>query len=619
MVLTIFTFFSVLSLFQPINCDHCNDESQTNVLVKNECLISFSGNIDSVKAARTLLENGSISSDVVLIFDEMYLQKCEEYVGGESYGADEEGNLYKGLVCFMIVGLKENVPFIIKSVPEIKISGDFLQDELKKCIQTLQSINFNVRAVVADNHSSNVAAFNGLTEQFGRDSDPFRVWVNDQPIYLFYDAVHLVKNIRNNLLNQKRLLFPPFICDDMDVSVKVAGGEISWSLLHRVHEKDQQNQANIRSAPKLSSQVLHPGNCKQSVPVALAIFDPSTIASILKYFPSAQDSADFLQLFNTWWTISNAKSQYNRNNRIGHAAITGDGKPKFLRKFADWLEDWRRERIPNAQKFTLSAQTTSAMIQTLRCQASLIEDLLFSGYKFVLTARFQSDPLEKRYGQYRQMSGGRFLVSAKDVGRSENILKVKSLIKEGFDIKEFLTTNEHDSEDKSNMLKDVECKIKDVESLQLNESSRDVSNHIAGYIAHKARNAVAKCCGNDFISTDGEQGNVGSTYTALLSRGRLVISHQDISDAVSKSFALLDNCSAIIRSSKLPSRVAGLAVLQKYITVPEIACKTHQDAFSMRVLRAVCNCFFDCQRKRSNESVVNDRVQAFKKSKRSKE
>ena len=31
--------------------------------------------------------------------------------------------------------------------------------------------------------------------------------------------------------------------------------------------------------------VLHPGNCKQSVPVALAIFHPSTSAAIKNYFP----------------------------------------------------------------------------------------------------------------------------------------------------------------------------------------------------------------------------------------------------------------------------------------------------------------------------------------------
>ena len=68
------------------------------------------------------------------------------------------------------------------------------------------------------------------------------------------------------------------------------------------------------------------------------------------------------------------------------------------------------------------------MKRTLRCQAALIVDLFTDGFDFVLTARLQSDPLERRYGQYRQMSGGRFLVSAKDVIYSENILKLKSLV-----------------------------------------------------------------------------------------------------------------------------------------------------------------------------------------------
>ena len=34
-------------------------------------------------------ENGSISQDVILMFDEMYLQKSQEYVVGELCGANE--------------------------------------------------------------------------------------------------------------------------------------------------------------------------------------------------------------------------------------------------------------------------------------------------------------------------------------------------------------------------------------------------------------------------------------------------------------------------------------------------------------------------------------------------
>ena len=91
-------------------------------------------------------------------------------------------------------------------------------------------------------------------------------------------------------------------------------------------------------------------------------------------------------------------------------------------------------KLPNCEQFTLTAQTSNALRRTLRCHAALIEYLFQDGYKFILTARFQSDPIERRFGQYRQMSGGRFLVGLKDVYCSEKIIKIQSLIREGFDI-----------------------------------------------------------------------------------------------------------------------------------------------------------------------------------------
>ena len=41
------------------------------------------GKIVVFKAAKLLKENGNISEDVVLLFDEIHLQKCEDYVGGD--------------------------------------------------------------------------------------------------------------------------------------------------------------------------------------------------------------------------------------------------------------------------------------------------------------------------------------------------------------------------------------------------------------------------------------------------------------------------------------------------------------------------------------------------------
>ena len=75
------------------------------------------GKIDAIKYAQALKKDGKISEDICLLFDEMYLQKCEEYFGGELIGSDENGELYKEIVCFMIVRLSPS--HVIKLSPEI--------------------------------------------------------------------------------------------------------------------------------------------------------------------------------------------------------------------------------------------------------------------------------------------------------------------------------------------------------------------------------------------------------------------------------------------------------------------------------------------------------------------
>ena len=89
-----------------------------------------------------------------------------------------------------------------------------------------------------------------------------------------------------------------------------------------------------------------------------------------------------MTLFYKWWVLSNSKCQYSTCNILGNAVVSGDKKPEFLREMAHWIEAW--QKVPNCEKFTLSAQTAAALIRTLNCHASLIEGLLNDGYNFVL-------------------------------------------------------------------------------------------------------------------------------------------------------------------------------------------------------------------------------------------
>ena len=45
--------------------------------------------------------------------DETYMQISAQYQSGEYVGIDEEGNLYKGIVAFMVVELKQSIPFVV--------------------------------------------------------------------------------------------------------------------------------------------------------------------------------------------------------------------------------------------------------------------------------------------------------------------------------------------------------------------------------------------------------------------------------------------------------------------------------------------------------------------------
>ena len=64
---------------------------------------------------------------------------------------------------------------------------------------------------------------------------------------------------------------------------------------------------NLRKTNKLTYKVLHPEDTKQSVPLALAIFDPTTSAAIESYFPEYNAAEQFLRLIILWWTLSNSK------------------------------------------------------------------------------------------------------------------------------------------------------------------------------------------------------------------------------------------------------------------------------------------------------------------------
>ena len=125
-----------------------------------------SGNIEKAAVTTAWTQQRRISEDVILILDEIYLQKFEEYFGGHAFRTNEDGDLYKGMLCFMIVGLKYSFLYVIKSVPEKEPSGQFNKDHLIECLKILHGLKFIVLGFVCDDHASNVSAYTKLLSDY---------------------------------------------------------------------------------------------------------------------------------------------------------------------------------------------------------------------------------------------------------------------------------------------------------------------------------------------------------------------------------------------------------------------------------------------------------------------
>ena len=115
----------------------------------------------------------------------------------------------------MIQGLKESVPIVVKASPEVTLTGQWLADEVSDCVTSLGQVGFKVRGIVADNHSTNISAFNILQTRFACGCFAIQHLHNSTKTYLFFNNVHLVKNIHKNLLNCKNLYFLLFLFPSM--------------------------------------------------------------------------------------------------------------------------------------------------------------------------------------------------------------------------------------------------------------------------------------------------------------------------------------------------------------------------------------------------------------------
>ena len=150
-----------------------------------------------------------------------------------------------------------------------------------------------------------------------------------------------------------------------------------------------------------------------------------------------------------------------------------------------------------------------------------IDELLNDGYDFVLTARLQSDAIEPRFSQYRQISGGRFSVSLREILNTE--IKNNSLIKKDrYFWKDDLQPESNEDESYEMIDEILRDRIEELSESVLDDDGLEVAIAISGYIAKNLlKRSKCKDCEKKLIVHDQDFQN--DQYLMLLSRGGLSV------------------------------------------------------------------------------------------------
>uniref|UniRef100_A0A1I8G8N8 THAP-type domain-containing protein n=1 Tax=Macrostomum lignano TaxID=282301 RepID=A0A1I8G8N8_9PLAT len=161
--------------------------------------------------------------------------------------------------------------------------------------------------------------------------------------------------------------------------------------------------------------------------LAVALFHESTINALKHY--GFRQTASVLEVCHKLWNVLNVRTttigKHKRDLTRDPVRSSLDWKLTYLKEFADFLETWE-----NSKTAGLTAYTFGAVRQTCRAMAALVQYLLdCCGFSYVLMGKIQSDNIEARFGWIRQLSGGNYFISMRQLTDSDKKIKAISLLK----------------------------------------------------------------------------------------------------------------------------------------------------------------------------------------------
>ena len=266
---------------------------------------------------------------------------------------------------------------------------DTMEDIVKEAIDKLECIGLNVVVVMSDQGSN----FYSLAQRL--KVTPEEPWFthNGRKIFLMFDPPHLIKSVRNNL---------------MKYSLRFGEHAASWKDVEAVYARD--SALPIRSVPKLTEKHIRPNNFqKMKVKLATQVLSHTVAATICMYVSvgalpsSAMGTAEFIEKFDSIFDCVNSSTLHS--TKVLKCALSDQTKhQQFMKEAIDFI---KKLKVFNGnEEVTGRIKCLKGWVMTLNAILLIWEHLKTTkDFKFLLTRRLNTDPIENFFGTVRQQGG----------------------------------------------------------------------------------------------------------------------------------------------------------------------------------------------------------------------
>ena len=204
-------------------------------------------------------------------------------------------------------------------LPVAKLNAEFFAEQINETIISIKTAAGTINSLICDNNRTN-----RFFKRFANALN--KPWVTTGGLFLLFDYVHIIKNIRNNWLTEKsgELIF------DDNGAQKTA----KWSHLVKLYQLES---GSLVKLSKLNEVAIAPKPVeRQSVASCLRVFSDETVAGLLNH-PGMKDEVGvdsttlFIKKVIIFWKIVNVKSlgEYARLNDPLRATISDPNDPRL--------------------------------------------------------------------------------------------------------------------------------------------------------------------------------------------------------------------------------------------------------------------------------------------------